>query len=124
MTYQLIVNGAADVKKLKKLYESGKNLCIFLHSNNCGPCKMFSPVWDNVLHQRSEKKLHDMLFIKIEVNNLQMIHEMSEEFYNNVIMKMLNYLNAVPNVGKYNPKTKRVYVMKRNRESNLKRFIR
>lgn len=121
MIHQLVVdNNKESIKKINKLYNSGQSICVFLHSNNCGPCKMFSPVWDNTLNILKKSDMH---FVKIEVGKLQLINELAKDFYDNVILKMLKRLNAVPNVGKYNPKTNRISVMKKRNESDLIRFI-
>ena len=120
MIHQLVVDNKRSITKLNELYNYGQSICVFLHSNNCGPCKMFSPVWDNTLNISKESDMH---FVKIEVGKLQLINELAKNFYDNVILKMLKRLNAVPNVGKYNPKTNRISIMKKRNELNLRRFI-
>lgn len=117
--YVLVVDNKRNIKKLADLYKSKKAMCVFLHSNNCGPCKMFSPVWDHVLMTRKSP----MYFVKIEIGQIPHINQYAKDFYHDILSKMLSIQNAVPNIGKYNPVTNRVSVLKRRTENNLKSFI-
>ena len=115
----LIVDNKRNMKKLAGLYKAKKQLCVFLHSNNCGPCKMFAPVWDLVLNTKKS----NMHFVKIEIGQMLQLSQLAKEFYNDILLKMLSVQNAVPNIGKYNAVTKRVSVLKRRDQKSLTSFI-
>ena len=119
MNKLLVVNNRRNIKKLANLYKAKTQLCVFLHSNNCGPCKMFSPVWDLVLNTKKS----NMHFVKIEIGEMSEVNHFAKDFYNNILLKMLSIQNAVPNIGKYNPLTNRVSVLKRRDEKKLASFI-
>lgn len=119
MNKLLVVNNKRNMKKLADLYKAKTPLCVFLHSNNCGPCKMFGPVWDLVLNTKKS----NMHFVKIEIRQMLQLSQFAKEFYNNILLKMLSIQNAVPNIGKYNPVTNRVSVLKRRNEKSLASFI-
>jgi hypothetical protein len=80
---------------------------------------MFSPVWDLVLNTKKS----NMHFVKIEIGEMSEVNHFAKDFYNNILLKMLSIQNAVPNIGKYNPLTNRVSVLKRRDEKKLASFI-
>jgi thiol-disulfide isomerase/thioredoxin len=107
------------MKELSNLYKAKTQLCVFLHSNNCGPCKMFAPVWDLVLNTKKS----DMHFVKIEIGKMLRLSKFAKDFYKDILLKMLSLQNAVPNIAKYNPVTNRVSVLKKRNEKSLTSFI-
>jgi hypothetical protein len=117
---QLIVIDLQSLKKLAIMRFSNP-LCVFLHSNNCGPCKLFSKVWERVVHSFSND--NNVTFLKIEVGMLSQIKEHAPQFHNKVIEKMILSYGSVPNIAKYNPLTKIVSILKKKTEDTLHSFI-
>jgi hypothetical protein len=117
---QLNVIDLRGIKKLETMIFSNP-LCVFLHSNNCGPCKLFSKVWERVVHSFSND--NNVTFLKIEVGMISQIKEHAPQFHNKVLKKMILSYGYVPNIAKYNPLTKRVSILKNKTEDTLHSFI-
>ena len=117
---QLIINDLQSIKKLVTMRFTNP-LCVFLHSYNCGPCKLFSKVWERVINSYSND--NNVTFLKIDVGMLSQIKEHAPQFHNKVIEKMILSYGYVPNIAKYNPLTRRLSILKKKEDGTFRSFI-
>ncbi len=59
-------------EKLVSLLKSNPNVVVDFYADWCGPCRMLEPIFESV-----SKKLTDIKFVKLNVDNLQ---EISSEY--------------------------------------------
>lgn len=107
----MFVNNEQELAKLnKKRNLLSKDTIVLLFSSMCGPCHMFLPTWKAFVNEVGKNKSVDA--IAIEVGYLKGVTNTN---LSNMIKKMSKKNPYVPNVAKYNSKSKRVQMFKEDR---------
>lgn len=107
----MFVNSDNELAKLnKKRKLLSKDTIVLIFSNMCGPCHMFLPTWKAFVDDVGKNKSFDA--IAIEVGYLKGV---TNTDLSNMIKTMSERNPYVPNVAKYNSKSKRVQMFKKDR---------
>lgn len=107
----MFVDNEQELAKLnKKRNLLSKDTIVLLFSSMCGPCHMFLPTWKAFVNEVGKNKSVDA--IAIEVGYLKGVTNTN---LSNMIKKMSKKNPYVPNVAKYNSKSKRVQMFKKDR---------
>lgn len=107
----MFVNSETELVSLnRKRNLLSKDTIVLIFSSMCGPCHMFLPTWKVFVNNLSKNKSVDA--IAIEVGYLKGV---KNKELSNMIEKMSKKNPYVPNVAKYDSKTKRVQMFKKDR---------
>ena len=113
MTYIIIDTKNKVSKYLKNKDLLQNDLIVFVYSNLCGPCHMFMSTWNELMKRVPNED--DKLYLKIEVSVLEDVKNENLTFYDKIVKRMFQLQSGVPNIAKYNKKTKRVISFKKER---------
>jgi hypothetical protein len=92
-----------------KLTQNPKTI-FYVHSKHCGYCVMFNDEWKQFTKQLPS----DISSVKIESSFIRHLSDKYPEIHK-IISKMFEQSTGVPNIAKYNSKSKRVIRFTNNR---------
>jgi thiol-disulfide isomerase/thioredoxin len=122
MVYKILDTKIQVNKILKSENVLNDDIVVLVYSSSCGPCNAFLHTWNEMI--KDVKKSDDKVYYKINVDVLSHIKEINPVFYDKIINKMFTNQPGVPNIAKYNYKTKKIIQFTQERLLNvLKKFV-